>query len=64
MSTLITEAGDTLKAETVAGIASASTLNDISVVTIYKETFETNPASRGWLVGTDWQFINNRMEII
>lgn len=65
MSTLITESGDTLKAETVAGIASASALNDISVVTIYKELFTTNPESRGWLVGTDWEWdsVNLRMKI-
>lgn len=65
MSTLITESGNTLQAETVSGVASASTLNDISVVTIYKETFDTNPTSRDWLVGTDWEWdsVNLRMKI-
>jgi hypothetical protein len=64
-STLTTESGDILQAETVSGVASASTLNDISVVTIYKETFDTNPTSRDWLVGTDWEWdsVNLRMKI-
>jgi hypothetical protein len=64
-STLITESGDILQAETVSGVASASTLNDISVVTIYKETFDTSPTSRDWLVGTDWEWdsVNLRMKI-
>ena len=64
-STLITESGNTLQAETVSGVASASTLNDISVVTIYKETFDTNPTSRDWLVGSLWVWdsVNLRMKI-
>lgn len=51
--------------ETVAGLSDASTLNDISVVTIFKETFDTNPESRGWMVGTDWVWdsVNLRMKI-
>lgn len=52
-------------AETVAGIASASTLNDISVVTIDKETFDSDPVARGWLYGTDWVYdsVNKRMKM-
>jgi hypothetical protein len=66
MSTLITESGDTIMLETVAGISSASTLNDISVVTIYKELFTTDPSTRGWLVGTTWVWdsVNLRMKIV
>lgn len=64
-STLITESSDTIMMETVAGLSDASTLNDISVVTIFKETFDTNPESRGWMVGTDWVWdsVNLRMKI-
>lgn len=64
-STLITEAGDTLMMETVAGLSGASTLNDISVVTINKEDFETNPELRDWLIGTDWEWdsVNLRLKI-
>lgn len=63
--TLITESGDTLMMETVPGISNASNLNDTSVVTINKEFFETNPESRGWLVGSDWVWdsVNERMKI-
>lgn len=65
MSTLITESGNTLKAETIAGISSASSLNDISVVTINKELFGTDPAARDWLLGTDWVWdaVNLRVKI-
>ena len=51
--------------ETVAGITGASSLNDISIVTINKETFDTNPITRDWLVGTDWEWdaVNLRMKI-
>jgi len=65
-STLITEAGDTLMMETVAGVTGASSLNDINIVTIFKEIFETNPTTRGWIVGTDWEWsvANERMQII
>lgn len=65
MSTLITESSDTIKLETIAGISSASSLNDISVVTINKEEFDTNPSTRDWFVGTDWEYdsINLRMKI-
>lgn len=64
--TLITETGDTLKMETVPGIALASSLNDISVVTINKEEFETDPTDRGWLIGTDWVYsaANQRIQVV
>lgn len=64
--TLTTEAGDRLMAETVSGVSGASTLNDVSVETIFKETFDTNPTDRGWTVGTDWEWdaTNQRLEII
>ena len=52
-------------AETVAGISTASSLNDISIVTIFKETFDTNPESRGWLIGVDWMWdsTNHRLKM-
>lgn len=64
-STLITESSDVIMMETVAGLSDASNLNDISVVTIFKETFDTNPESRDWLVGSDWEWdaVNFRMKI-
>lgn len=64
-STLITEDGNTLMMETVAGISGASTLNDISIVTIFKEDFATNPVLREWLIGTDWEWdsVNFRLKI-
>jgi hypothetical protein len=63
---LTTESGDILMMETVAGISGASSLNDISIVTIFNEPFDTNPTSRTWLVGTDWEWdaVNLRMKII
>jgi hypothetical protein len=65
VSTITTESGDTLMAETVAGIPLASSLNDISVVTINKEHFDSDPVARSWLVGTDWVWdsVNQRMKI-
>jgi hypothetical protein len=65
MNNITTEAGDTIMLETVAGLASASSLNDISVVTINKERFATNPVSRGWMIGTDWEWdsVNERIKI-
>lgn len=65
-NTLTTESGDILVSETVAGIAEASTLNDINVVTINKETFDTNPESRGWTIGAAWAWSsgNENMEIV
>jgi hypothetical protein len=64
--TLTTESGDILMMETVRGTSGASILNDISVVSIFKETFDTNPTTRNWLVGTDWEWdaVNLRMKII
>jgi hypothetical protein len=62
---ITTESGDIIMMETVAGISSASSLNDISVVTINKEHFDTDPSSRGWLIGTDWEYdtVNKRIKI-
>lgn len=64
--TLTTESGDILMMETVAGFSDASNLNDISVVTIFKETFDSNPTERDWKVGSEWEWdnVNNRMKII
>ena len=61
---IITEASDILVSETVPGIAEASTLNDINVSTINKETFDTNPTTRNWLIGSEWSWdsTNNRMQ--
>lgn len=50
-------------AETVEGISEASTMNDISVVTINKEEFDTNPALRDWLVGTDWVWDSTNLRL-
>jgi hypothetical protein len=63
MNTLTTESGDILMQETVAGVTGASSLNDISVVDIESETFDTYPVARGWIVGTDWEWdaVNLRM---
>ncbi len=33
-----------------------NSLNEINVQTIYKETFSTNPASSGWIIGSGWQW--------
>lgn len=65
VSNITTESGDRIMMETVPGISSASSLNDISIVTINKELFETNPSSRGWLLGTDWVYdsVNQRIKI-
>lgn len=65
-STITTESGDALMMETVAGISGASNLNDISIVTIFNEPFDSDPVSRDWLVGTDWEWdaVNLRMKII
>lgn len=51
---LTTESGDLLLTENAAGIAGASSLNDSSTALITKETFETNPLLRGWLIGSGW----------
>lgn len=65
-STLITESEDTLMMETVNGITGASSLNDISVVSINNEQFDSNPTARNWLIGANWEWdsVNNRMKII
>lgn len=31
-------------------------LNDVNTQTIYKETFDSNPTARGWLVGSHWEY--------
>jgi len=66
IDTLITEDGNRIMMETVSGVTGVSSLNDVSVVTIFKENFDTNPALRGWLVGSLWEYdnINDRMKII
>ena len=63
---ILTENGDNLMMETISGVAGASSLNDIDVQRINKELFATNPAPRGWLVGTNWEWsaANLRMQII
>ncbi len=65
MSILITESGNTLMMETVSGLDNASSLNDISVVTINKETFDTNPSLNGWIIGSLWVWdaVNLRLKI-
>ncbi len=42
-----------------------SSLNEINVQTISKETFDTNPTARGWIVGSNWTWdaVNLRMKI-
>ena len=61
---LTAEDNDRLISETVPGIAEASTLNDVSVVPITKETFDTNPVFRNWQIGTEWSWdsTNQRMQ--
>ena len=51
--------------ETVSGISSASQLNDISIVSIFNEPFDSDPIQRGWTYGSDWVWdsANNRMKI-
>lgn len=63
---LTTEAGDKLVAESVAGFTGASSLNDSVVFQLNKETFDTNPLGRGWLVGANWSWngTNKNMEPI
>lgn len=63
---LITESGDLLVGETIAGLPLASSLNDALVTLIEKETFTTNPTLRGWLYGTGWAWnsTNGNMEPI
>ena len=63
---LVTEAGDYLVGESVAGLTGASSLNDALVTVISKETFTTNPTLRGWLIGNSWAWssVNGNMEIL
>lgn len=63
---LLTESSDRIMAETVAGIAGASTLNDISIENIYTEDFSTNPLSNDWQIGAGWEWdaVNLRMKIV
>ena len=53
---LITEDGNPLVAESVAGVTGASSLNDTVVFSLMKETFETTPLTRGWLAGINWAY--------
>ena len=64
-SYLSTEDGKILMAETSEGIADASSMNDISVETIHKETFDTDPSARGWQYGTLWVYdgTNHRLKM-
>ncbi len=52
--------------EDITGIIGASTLNDVSVVGIDKETFTSDPVARGWLVGFNWEWdaSNGNMKIV
>lgn len=52
-------------AETLEGIPEASSLNDIDVQPINKETFSTDPTSRGWMLGSRWSWdsVNLRLKI-
>lgn len=61
---LLTETGDKLIAEGGIGITGASSLNDSTTQTIYKEDFATDPISRGWLMGLGWIYdaVDKRLE--
>jgi len=63
---LLTESGNNLVMEDITGIIGASTLNDVSVVGIDKETFTSDPVARGWLVGFNWEWdaSNGNMKIV
>ena len=65
-SRLLTESGDYLVGESVAGLTSASSLNDARVSLIAKETFTVNPLTNGWLIGANWSWNagNGNMEPI
>lgn len=65
-SNITTEAGDKIINETVAGVTNASTLNDVLITLLLKETFETNPTPRGWIYGINWAYngTNQNMEPI
>ena len=66
MSTRISEDGRTRVGESIAGVTGASTLNDIAITVIDKETFTTDPTLRSWLFGSSWAWssINGNMEIV
>jgi len=56
ISNITTEDGNKIVQETVAGITGASSLNDTQVEVIEKETFTTDPSTRGWLWGSGWTY--------
>jgi hypothetical protein len=58
---LLTETGDYLVGEPIAGLTSASSLNDALVTLIEKETFTVNPLTTGWLVGSGWSWSGSNM---
>lgn len=64
VTTLTTEDGNLLIAESVAGITGATQFNDTQVTTINKETFDTDPLARAWLYGSGWAHngTNDNME--
>lgn len=61
---LVTESGNKLISESVAGFTGVSTLNDTLVRLIEEENFTTNPALSGWLIGSAWAWdsVNHYME--
>jgi hypothetical protein len=63
---ITTEDGRYIVAESVAGFSGASTLNDATVFSLTKETFETTPLTRGWLAGVNWAYnvTNKNMEAV
>lgn len=63
---ILTESSNVLMMETVLGIPLASSLNDIDVQDINKETFSTDPSANGWLIGTDWVWdsVNLRLKVV
>ena len=63
---LTTEDGKIITAETLPGITGASSLNDINIQQITKETFDTDPADNGWIIGSDWEWdsVNDNIKSI
>lgn len=55
-NSILTESGDKIVNETIAGITNASSLNDVLVTVLLKETFDTDPTTRGWLYGINWAY--------
>lgn len=53
---LLTESGNKIVSETIPGVTGASSLNDTLVQEIFKETFPTDPSSRGWTIGSKWSW--------